>query len=215
MKCSSKAKQQGDKAMALQVVGYDGMFPKMLREMLDRHPMTGAKTTLKELAEAIGIRQQTVSLYKNGETQPTPETLVKIAEFFGVSVDYLLTGISSHNKPIHEELGLSEEAIGMLKTAKATETFEGMTTLLDTLNSLLSDRDFYGFLDDVTFKAQQVKAVLDGQIDKSNLGAFDVEGYYIWDLQKYIEEFILKQLVKRGLSIEERTVKTKRRYDGD
>lgn len=49
----------------------------------------------------------------------------------------------------------------------------------------------------------------------SNLGAFDVEGYYIWDLQKYIEEFILKQLVKRGLSIEERTVKTKRRYDGD
>ena len=132
-----------------------------------------------------------------------------------MSVDYLLTGISSHNKPIHEELGLSEEAIGMLKTAKATETFEGMTTLLDTLNSLLSDRDFYGFLDDVTFKAQQVKAVLDGQIDKSNLGAFDVDGYYIWDLQKYIEEFILKQLVKRGLSIEERTVKTKRRYDGD
>ncbi len=116
------------------------------------------------------VSQQTVSLYKNGETQPTPETLVKIAEFFGVSVDYLLTGISSQNKPIHEELGLSEEAIGKLKTAKATETFEGMTTLLDTLNGLLSDRDFYNFLDEVTFKAQQVKAVLDGQIDKKQHG---------------------------------------------
>ncbi len=88
--------------MALQVVGYDGTFPTMLRGLLDRHPMTGARTTLKELAEAIGIRQQTVSLYKNGETQPTPETLVKIAEFFNVSVDYLLTGISSQNKSIHE-----------------------------------------------------------------------------------------------------------------
>lgn len=196
--------------MALQVVGYDGMFPKMLREMLDRHPMTGARTTLKELAEAVGIRQQTVSLYKNGETQPTPETLVKIAEFFGVSVDYLLTGISSQNKPIHEELGLSEEAIGMLKIAKETEGFDGMPTVLDTLNSLLSDRDFYEFLDDVTFKAQQVKAALNGNIDKSNMGNFDVEGYYIWDLQKYIEEFILKQLVKRGLSIEERTIKINR-----
>jgi hypothetical protein len=85
-----------------------------------------------------------------------------------------------------------------------------MTTLLDTLNGLLSDRDFYNFLDDVTFKAQQVKAVLNGQIDKNNMGAFDVEGYYIWDLQKYIEEFILKQLVKRGLAIEERTVKITR-----
>lgn len=98
----------------------------------------------------------------------------------------------------------------MLKVAKATETFEGMTTLLDTLNSLLSDQDFYDFLDDVTFKTQQVKAIMDGQIDKSNMGTFDVEGYYIWDLQKYIEEFILKQLVKRGLSIEERTVKINR-----
>lgn len=196
--------------MTLQVVGYNGMFPRMLREMLDRHPMTGARTTLKELAEAVGIRQQTVSLYKNGETQPTPETLVKIAEFFGVSVDYMLTGISSQNKPIHEELGLSEEAIGMLKIAKETEGFDGMPTVLDTLNSLLSDRDFYDFLDDVTFKAQQVKAALNGNIDKSNMGNFDVEGYYIWDLQKYIEEFILKQLVKRGLSIEERTIKINR-----
>ena len=41
-----------------------------------------------------------------------------------------------------------------------------------------------------------------------NIKDLDIEGYYIWDLQKYIEEFILKQLVKRGLSIEERTVKT-------
>lgn len=196
--------------MALQVVGYDGIFPNMLREMLDHHPMTGTKTTLKELAEAIGIRQQTVSLYKNGETQPTPETLVKIAEFFGVSVDYLLTGISSQNKSIHEELGLSEAAISMLKSAQATESFEGMITLLDTLNGLLSDRDFYDFLDDVTFKAHQVKAVLNGQIDKGGMGNFDVEGYFIWDLQKYIEEFILKQLVKNGLSIEERTVKINR-----
>jgi transcriptional regulator with XRE-family HTH domain len=196
--------------MAQQVVGYDGIFPRMLREMLDRHPMTGARTTLKELAEAVGIRQQTVSLYKNGETQPTPETLVKIAEFFGVSVDYLLTGFSSQNKPIHEELGLSEEAIGMLKIAKETKSFDGMPSLLDTLNGLLSDRDFYDFLDDVTFKAQQVKAALNGNIDKSNMGNFDVEGYYIWDLQKYVEEFILKQLVKRGLSIEEKTIKINR-----
>ena len=114
IKSSRKTKVKGEVDMALQVVGYDGIFPNILRELLDHHPKTNARTTLKELAEAIGIRQQTVSLYKNGETQPTPETLVKIAEFFNVSVDYLLTGISSQNKSIHEELGLSEEAIGNL-----------------------------------------------------------------------------------------------------
>lgn len=196
--------------MALQVVGYDGIFPQMLRELLDHHPMKGTKTTLKELAEAIGIRQQTVSLYKNGETQPTPETLVKIAEYFGVSVDYLLTGISSQNKSIHEELGLSEDAIRMLKTAKDTDGFDGGPLLVDTLNELLSDRDFYEFLEDVSFKASQVKAVLNGSIDRSHMGNLNIEGYYIWGLQKYIEEFILRQLVKRGLTLEEKTVKIDR-----
>jgi transcriptional regulator with XRE-family HTH domain len=196
--------------MALQVVGYDGIFPQMLRELLDNHPIKGTKTTLKELAEAIGIRQQTVSLYKNGETQPTPETLVKIAEYFGVSVDYLLTGVSSQNKSIHEELGLSEAAIRMLRTAKDTDGFNGGPLLVDTLNELLSDRDFYEFLEDVSFKTSQVKAVLNGSIDRSHMGNLNIEGYHIWDLQKYIEEFILRQLVKRGLTLEEKTIKIDR-----
>ena len=79
--------------------------------------------------------------------------------------------------------------------------------MLDTLNGLLSDRDFYDFLDDLTFKADQVKTVLNGKVDKSSMGNFDVEGYHIWSLQKFVEEFILKQLVKNGLTMEEKTVK--------
>jgi len=196
--------------MALQVVGYDGTFPKILRELLDHHPRTNTKTTLKELAEAIGIRQQTVSLYKNGETQPTPETLVKIAEFFGVSVDYLLTGISSENKAINEELGLSEDAIDMLKRAKDADSFDGGPVLIETVNELLSDRDLYDFLDDVVLKSSQIKAVMEGNVDRSHMGNIDLEGYFIWDLQKYIEEFILRQLNKHGLAIEDRTLKIER-----
>jgi len=195
--------------MEQQVVGYNGTFPNMLRNLLDRHPKTGQKTTLKELAEAVGIRQQTVSLYKNGETQPTPETLVKIAEFFDVSVDYLLTGVSSENKAIHEELGLSEEAINMLKRAKETETFEGMPKLIDTINELLSDRDLYEFLDDLIYKTVSLRNILAGNYDKSKTGNFDIEGYFIWDLQKYIEDFILRQLVKHGLAIEENKIEIK------
>lgn len=94
--------------MAEQVTGYEGTFPTILRELLECHPKTGKKTTLKALGEYVGIRQQTISLYKNGTTQPTPENLIRIAEYFHVSVDYLLTGISSENKALHEELGLSE-----------------------------------------------------------------------------------------------------------
>lgn len=68
----------------------------------------------------------------------------------------------------------------------------------------------FEFLEDVSFKSSQVKSVLSGNFDRSHMGNINVEGYFIWDLQKYVEEFILKQLVKRGLSIEEKTVKITR-----
>lgn len=192
--------------MAEQVTGYEGTFPTILRELLECHPKTGEKTTLKALGEHIGIRQQTVSLYKNGETQPTPEVLVKIAEYFDVSVDYLLTGISSDNKALHEELGLSEGAISLMKIAKDTEGFDGGEPLIKLLDSLLCDKDFYAFLEDLDLKAAQVRNVLNGNFDKSKTGNLDIEGYFIWDLQKFVEEFILKQLQKRGLQIDDNAV---------
>lgn len=192
--------------MAEQVTGYNGKFPTILRELLECHPKTGVKTTLKALGEYVGIRQQTISLYKNGTTQPTPENLVKIAEYFNVSVDYLLTGISSANKDMHEELGLSEDAITLMKYAKDTEGFNGAAPLIKLLDSLLSDKDFYEFLEELDLKAEQVRSVLNGKFDKSNAGNLDIEGYFIWDLQKFVEEFILKELQKYGLQIEDNVV---------
>ena len=92
----------------------------------------------------------------------------------------------------------------MLKTVKETDDIYGGPPLIDILNELLSDRDFFEFLEDVSFKSSQVKAVLSGNFDRSHMGNINVEGYFIWDLQKHVESFILSQLVKRGLSIEER-----------
>lgn len=43
-----------------------------------------------DLAEAIGINQQTISNYETGKTIPDAFVLIKIADFFGVSIDYLL-----------------------------------------------------------------------------------------------------------------------------
>jgi ribosome-binding protein aMBF1 (putative translation factor) len=43
-----------------------------------------------KLAETIGTRPQTVSLYLQGKTQPRVETLRKIAEALGVSADWLV-----------------------------------------------------------------------------------------------------------------------------
>ncbi|WP_085833986.1 helix-turn-helix domain-containing protein [Clostridium merdae] len=47
------------------------------------------------LSKETGITQATISRWKNGITQPSIETLQTLADFFGVTVDYL-TGNESH-----------------------------------------------------------------------------------------------------------------------
>lgn len=42
------------------------------------------------LAEYLGVSQNTYSQYENGVISISPEMLVKLADYFHVSVDYLL-----------------------------------------------------------------------------------------------------------------------------
>ncbi|WP_035711003.1 helix-turn-helix domain-containing protein [Salibacterium aidingense] len=44
----------------------------------------------KHVAEKLGIKNNTLSGYEAGRREPDASTLNKIAEFYGVSVDYLL-----------------------------------------------------------------------------------------------------------------------------
>lgn len=46
--------------------------------------------TQKQMAEYLGCSQQTYSRYEAGKTQMTYETLDRLADYFGTSVDYLL-----------------------------------------------------------------------------------------------------------------------------
>ncbi|MBR5261958.1 MAG: helix-turn-helix transcriptional regulator [Oscillospiraceae bacterium] len=44
----------------------------------------------KDLAEILHISQNTYSQYENGVIQLTAETLILLADFYNVSIDYLL-----------------------------------------------------------------------------------------------------------------------------
>lgn len=43
-----------------------------------------------DLAEKTGIDQRTISNYETGKTVPDAYALIKLADFFGVSMDYLV-----------------------------------------------------------------------------------------------------------------------------
>lgn len=60
---------------------------KMLRQLRkDR------KLSMKELGNIVGVAESTISQYETGKREPDFETLLKLGEFFDVSIDYLLRG---------------------------------------------------------------------------------------------------------------------------
>jgi transcriptional regulator with XRE-family HTH domain len=46
----------------------------------------------KDLAQAIGVAQNTVSQWENGEREPDNAKLIELARYFDASIDYLLGG---------------------------------------------------------------------------------------------------------------------------
>jgi len=52
--------------------------------------MRNEKLTQMQLAKAIGVGQSSVSDWLNSKSEPSVENLWKLADFFDVSVDYLI-----------------------------------------------------------------------------------------------------------------------------
>ena len=49
-----------------------------------------------DLSAATGIEQKTISNYETGRTNPDSWAIIRLAEYFGVTCDYLL-GVTSRN----------------------------------------------------------------------------------------------------------------------
>lgn len=45
-----------------------------------------------QVSKATGIAQSTLSDWKNGKSVPKADKIQKIADFFGVSAEYIMTG---------------------------------------------------------------------------------------------------------------------------
>lgn len=61
--------------------------------------------TQKQIAAYLGISQNTYSQYELGVLNYSVETLEKLADFYGVSVDYLL-GRTCEKRPYPPKVGL-------------------------------------------------------------------------------------------------------------
>lgn len=73
-----------------------------------------------EVAKGIGISRGALSYYEKGERNPDITTLASIAQYYGVSADYLLglsdtPTLSAEEKAICDTIGLSQNSVEILK----------------------------------------------------------------------------------------------------
>lgn len=96
---------------------YKSPFSVALRELMSEKPVT----TQEKLAEITGKTRQTVSQYVNGISEPGYDTLVKIADYFHVSTDYLLGRTKDKRiiKTMYDKIDISEDCLTALRLASA------------------------------------------------------------------------------------------------
>ena len=158
---------------------YNALFATTLRNFMAKSPKTGKPVTQKELAAHLSVRPQTVSLYCTGESLPNCEQLLKIAEYFGVTADYMITGKMPENKPVRELLGLSETTVQNLRLIK-DGYFEDSPLMLPMLDCLLNSKDFY-----LTFAEA-------AQIQQQGIEAEPkLKEFYEWKATQKLNDFFL------------------------
>ena len=60
-------------------------FARRLRTLRERKQIS--RRTLSEL---VGLSKNMIALYEQGEVDPPASTVIQLAEYFGVSADYIL-----------------------------------------------------------------------------------------------------------------------------
>lgn len=94
-----------------------------------------------DVSRATGISNMTLSDWKRGKTKPKTDTMKKIANFLGVSVDYLMEGKETEFtiEMAQKDLALSNMSerikdYALLLSQMPSEQQEHIISLIDMLN---------------------------------------------------------------------------------
>lgn len=75
--------------------------------------------TQKQLADAIGVSQQSINKYENHNIEPDIETMKRLADYFRTSIDYLVGYSTAAPDWRSEEIALLSEYRRLSKNQQA------------------------------------------------------------------------------------------------
>ncbi len=144
------------------------------------------KQTQKELANAIGSAESTVSMYEMEKREPDFETLEALADYFNVDVDYLLGRTDAITYIPTNHIGTIVSKIPVFGRIPAGDPFEAIEEVLDHIEIptwLASRSGLFGLL---VVGDSMNKVIPDGYIavlqkteslEDGDIGAILINGY--------------------------------------
>lgn len=129
----------------------------------------------EELAEKLNISQKSISKYELGDRKPQYKVLVRMAEYFGVTVDYLLRSTDTQDfgicdcgntiKELRTEAGMTQEELGMLLNVQnaAVSKYESGKVPL-TGETLLKLSKIFNVSTDYLLGAEEGNTMIGGKV---------------------------------------------------
>lgn len=145
----------------------------------------GKKFTQEMLAQALRVDRSLVAKWESYTRKISAEEMLKVCDFFDISLDYLLTGVNPENRTIASELGLNEESIQTLRLYKDKVSRTIVNTFLSKENEGL--RLFCR-----TWPQREFLEVYD-KLSKCNV-------YLHWDKEEYLNGLSEHDLLFNSLS---------------
>lgn len=172
----AKAKKNSD---------YNSIFATRLRDLISEH-----ETTITEVANNINVTRQAVSAYQDGSSQPTADTLLKIANYFNVSTDYLLgkSDVQTSDttiKDICEYTGLSEKALHKIKSWNETDDFQQFfSKILSDIIEAEEAQNLFCYTSRYLSSSRWEGVFINDSDAKATIDMIDQEAASLWYAQK-------------------------------
>ena len=126
-----------------------------------------SKESQNTIAKRIGVASATLTSYTSGEKCPGASILCKIADYFGVTTDYLLGRSPSktyENALIGKDLGLTDRAIKALSKYDAFVPYFTRLLIVEIdIEEILSPEEIKEIAKDVVF--EMVNKEFDGNLE--------------------------------------------------
>ena len=156
-------------------------FSQRLKTLMKQNGITKFK-----LSKQLSVSPSTVANWLNGESSPNIERVRQIADLFGVSTDYLLTGNESAAPPAKEEANAFAQMESALLKAFRTVSVSDKIAILQHAQSLAQSRALYRQLSSLS-RSDDLMFAENGEVANEQLTAKDIKQIKAL-LRKYEEE---------------------------